>query len=267
MTPCRYSSFSPEIIVLKFGSSILESLSSFNQVAVEIKRFVAQGYRVVAIVSAIGNTTDALEESQQKLNLHNTQLCAKARALLLSTGELQSVAYLTQTLLAQKIPCHFITNPIYAEGDYINATPQELNHAAFEKAFKSDQVVVAPGFIAQNAEHEPCLLGRGGSDLSALFIAHELNAKHCILLKDVDGVYNLDPNKHENAIRYDSLTYECAKEKATQVIQPQAIAWAKSHCLSFEIGKLNGNHYTTIGALDTVESTRNTTDQKIEEVA
>ncbi|WP_440681972.1 amino acid kinase family protein [Cysteiniphilum halobium] len=267
MTKYRCSSFQAEVIVLKFGSSIIESLDHFKYAALEVKRFVDKGYKVIAVVSAIGNTTDILEGNQNAFNLNNNQISAKAHALLLSTGELQSVAYLTQTLLQQGIQSNFITNPILAEGDYDNATPLHVNNTLFHELLNTQQAIVVPGFIAQNKNNEPCLLGRGGSDLTALFIAHQLQAKRCILLKDVDGVYHLDPNKFKDAIRYDTLTYDCAKEKATQVIQSQAISWAKAHCLTFQIGKLNGNNYTTVGTLETKQATQILRQINIEEVA
>ncbi|WP_440616857.1 amino acid kinase family protein [Cysteiniphilum sp. 6C5] len=266
MTQYRCSSFQAEVIVLKFGSSILESFDHFKDAAVEVKRFVDKGYKVIAVVSAIGNTTDTLE-NQSALDLSNNQTIAKARALLLSTGELQSVAYLTQTLLQHGIQSNFITRPIVAEGDYANATPLCINQSLFHALLNTQQAIVVPGFIAENKDNEPCLLGRGGSDLSALFIAHQLQAKRCILLKDVDGVYHLDPNKFKEAIRYETLTYDCAKEKATQVIQPQAITWAKAHCLTFQIGKLNGNNYTTVGTLETKQVAQTLSQAKIYEVA
>ncbi|GGF89283.1 MULTISPECIES: amino acid kinase family protein [Cysteiniphilum] len=267
MTQYRCSSFQAEVVVLKFGSSILESLDHFQDAAFEVKRFVDKGYKVIAVVSAIGNTTDALEGNQNAFNLSNNQTSAKARALLLATGELQSVAYLTQTLLQQNVQSDFITNPIVAEGDYANATPLHINQSLFHGLLSTQQAIVVPGFIAENKDNEPCLLGRGGSDLTALFIAHQLQAKRCILLKDVDGVYHLDPNKFKDAIRYETLTYDCAKEKATQVIQPQAITWAKAHCLTFQIGKLNGNNYTTVGTLETRQATQLSRQVNIYEVA
>ncbi|WP_116963605.1 hypothetical protein [Fastidiosibacter lacustris] len=251
MTQYRCSSFPPEIVVLKFGSSILKSLDCFCNAVTEIKRFLDRKYKVIAVVSAIGNTTDNLIRSEQTFVCTKTQVSTKAHALLLSTGELQSVAYLTQKLQQQTIPADFITNPIIAEGDYNDATPKFINSKAFNTLLALQQVIVVPGFIANNDKNEPCLLGRGGSDLSALFIAHKLKAKCCILLKDVDGVYDLDPNKHPKAIRFESLTYDCAKDKATQVIQTQAILWAKAHCLTFQIGKLNSDNYTSVGTLHT----------------
>ena len=267
MTQYRCSSFQAEVIVLKFGSSILESLDHFNNAALEVKRFVNMGYKVIAVVSAIGNTTDTLEDKQNTFNLSNNQISAKARALLLSTGELQSVAYLTQILLQHGMQSDFISNPILAEGDYANATPLHINQTLFHELLNTQQAIVVPGFIAQNKNNEPCLLGRGGSDLTALFIAHQLQAKRCILLKDVDGVYHLDPNKFKDAIRYETLTYDCAKEKATQVIQAQAIIWAKAYCLTFQIGKLNGNNYTTVGTLETKHATQTLRQVNIAEVA
>ena len=51
-------------------------------------------------------------------------------------------------------------------------------------------------------------LGRGGSDTTAVAIAAAINAKHCYIFSDVDGVYTTDPNKVKVAKKLESLSYE-----------------------------------------------------------
>ena len=48
------------IVVLKFGSSVLQSESDLPSVVHEIYRWWRQGNQVVAVVSAFGTTTDDL---------------------------------------------------------------------------------------------------------------------------------------------------------------------------------------------------------------
>ena len=264
--------FTPEIIVLKFGSSVLNSLDSFQSAAQEVKRFCDQGYQVIAVVSAIGNTTDHLQHTQKSLfNCHsshgNNPIAQQATALLLSTGELQSVSYLCTQLLHQGISANLLPKPIHACGNYLDATPSSANLDAFKAIFSSSQVAVVPGFIATNELGETCLLGRGGSDLSALFLTQALNARQCILFKDVSGVYDTDPNNVKNAKCYRFLTYDDARKVAKHVVQNTAILWAKSQYLTFQVGQLNSKRYTTIGALASQFYTEDYVSKKIKEVA
>lgn len=50
-------------------------------------------------------------------------------------------------------------------------------------------------------------LGRGGSDTTAVAVAAALNAKHCYIYSDVDGVYSTDPNKITEAKKLENLSY------------------------------------------------------------
>ena len=49
-----------QILVLKFGGSVLRDETSIARAVHEIYRHVRRGYRVVAVVSALHGTTDAL---------------------------------------------------------------------------------------------------------------------------------------------------------------------------------------------------------------
>ncbi len=49
-----------------------------------------------------------------------------------------------------------------------------------------------PGFVGRDASGRTSVLGRGGSDLTAVFLARELEGS-CRLVKDVDGLYTADP--------------------------------------------------------------------------
>lgn len=49
--------------------------------------------------------------------------------------------------------------------------------------------------------------GRGGSDTTAVAVAAALNAKHCYIFSDVDGVYTTDPNKVTIAKKLETLSY------------------------------------------------------------
>ena len=60
------------IIVLKFGSSVLRSESDLPTAVHEIYRWWREGFQVVAVVSAFGNTTDELTRARTQYAINQT---------------------------------------------------------------------------------------------------------------------------------------------------------------------------------------------------
>jgi homoserine dehydrogenase len=110
-------------------------------------------------------------------------------------------------------------------------------------------VVVVPGFAGRNVEGGTTLLGRGGSDLSAAFLAHQLGAR-CVLLKDVDGLYTSDPAfaAATSPLRFARARYETALRAGGPVVQAKAVRFAAECGLPFEITCIGANVETEIGS-------------------
>ena len=83
------------ITVQKFGSSVLPSRNDLGKAVDEIYRAVRQGEKVVAVVSAFGDTTDLLLEQARAF-------CAEpdmsGLASLVATGEATAASYLVLAL-------------------------------------------------------------------------------------------------------------------------------------------------------------------------
>jgi uridylate kinase len=60
------------------------------------------------------------------------------------------------------------------------------------------------------------------TDTTAALRAAEIEADAILLAKKVDGVYDKDPNKYNNATKYDSLTYLQVLEQGLQVMDSTA---------------------------------------------
>jgi len=234
------------LIVLKFGSSVLRSEADLPRAAHEIYRWLRDGYSVVAVVSAFGNTTDQLLASARA---YCEQPPEGALALLLSTGEKRAAALLALALDRSGIPSTAFDPSrlgLRTSGRVLNAEPVRLNVGAIRKALEQSRVAVVPGFIGQMQDGRTSLLGRGGSDLSALFLAAQLNGR-CRLIKDVDGVFDHDP--HVNAARrYQSITWEDALAIGGRIIQPKALRFAREHGQRFEVASLSSDEGTRVGA-------------------
>ena len=117
------------------------------------------------------------------------------------------------------------------------------------------KVAVIPGFVARDRGGRVALFGRGGSDLSALFLAKQLNAR-CRLIKDVDGIYNSDPAKCAEAERFDEIRFADALAIAGKVVQQKAIAFGKKTGIRFEVAALGKNYATTVGSHRSILSAR-----------
>jgi len=235
------------IVVLKFGSSVLCSELDLPNSVEEIRRWIDSGHRVVAVVSAIGNTTDTLltlaKSFGEKINDHSV-------AALLSTGEATSAALLSLALDRAGIGCTILDENrlgLRTHGAVLNSEPVEIYAAEVHRVFEHTPVIVAPGFVGRLPDGSLSLLGRGGSDLTAVFIAQKIEANRCRLVKDVDGIFEFDPATSEVAPRqFKTLTWQEAIEIGGGIVQPKAIDFAAQHLFPVEVAALNSDFPTLI---------------------
>jgi homoserine dehydrogenase len=235
-----------KIIVLKFGSSVLRTPADLPQAVHEIYRWVRLQYQVVAVVSAFNGETDRLLKSIEHYG--NSQPDSIARVV--ATGEEVATASLALELDRFGIPAQVLDAgqiQLVADGCGSDCEPIRVDEQRVYSVLNSGKVAVIPGFIARDARGHVALLGRGGSDLSALFLAKSLNAT-CRLIKDVDGIYNSDPATSPAARRFDELTFVEALSLGAKIVQGKAIAYAEKHGIEFEVAKAGAVDCTTVGA-------------------
>lgn len=234
------------IVVLKFGSSVLTHDDAFHTLVHDVYREVRDGHRVVAVVSAVGRTTDQLITQAASLSHDPDRL---AYASLLATGEATSAAKAAIALDAAGIPTS-ILDPLSiglrTSGDRLNAEPISLNAASIRRTLERTPVVVIPGFIGCDESNQPTLLGRGGSDLTAVFIAHQLGAR-CRLVKDVDGWFVADPARGPHVHRYERLSWGDAIESEAPIVQHRAVEYAGRHQVGITIAAPGSGAGTYLG--------------------
>src|SRR5215218_7680541 len=208
------------VTVLKFGSSVLRTEEDLPLAVHEIYGEWRRGARVLAVVSAFGDTTDGLLGRAERL-------CPEpepsALAALLATGEATAAALLGLALARAGIPAS-VLDPAQAglrtQGSGLDA---ELVAADVPRILAELRrgVVVLPGFVGRDASGETTLLGRGGSDLTALFLAHSLGGR-CVLVKDVDGLYTGDPSgPGPLPRRFTRVGWQTAHAVGGKVVQPK----------------------------------------------
>ena len=237
----------PTTTVLKFGGSVLRTEADLPRVVHEIYCRWRSGEQVLVVVSAFGGTTDRLLARSRQFGDEPHQ---HATAALVLTGETTSAALLTLSLDRSGIPAKLLSPyqlELLTEGDDpLNAEPISANFARLKNEL-ADAVVVVPGFHGLDSSDDLTLLGRGGTDYTALFLADGLGAR-CILVKDVDGLYEADPADDGSwARRFRQASYETAISLGGELIQPKAVKFARTRCRSFEIAACGKNDTTLIG--------------------
>ncbi len=236
-----------DVMVVKIGGSVLRSTADAATAASEIYRLRRRGARIVAVVSAVNGHTDALF---QEADAHGERATPHARRLV-GLGEERSAALTALACERVGLRARVLTAvdlALRAEGDPDAATPAAMNLAPLRAALETQDVVIVPGFTALKGEGEPVLLGRGGSDMTAVFIAAEAGLDAVRLVKDVDGVYDCDPAVAGAAARrFEAMTYAEARHVGGAVVQDRAVAFAQTHDVTVDVAAVGAERATRIG--------------------
>ena len=238
---------SQPLIVLKFGGSVLLDEDRTRIAVHEIYRWRRAGWAVVAVVSALAGRTDALLARCARVG---TPVSPEIEAGVLSTGELEAAALLGLQLDRAGIPARVLgpgSARLVAGGAPLDAALESVDASVIADALAAEGVVVFPGFVAMDRRGRTVTLGRGGSDLTALFLARELDADRCRLVKDVDGLYVSDPAGAERPpARFRCASYADALGTDGSIVQHKAVRYAASLGVAFELGRFNGVDPTRI---------------------
>ena len=235
-------------LVLKFGGSVLTSESALQRAVSEVYRYVRDAHKVVAVVSAFKGQTDQLLRLAGSYTQAST---SSATPHLVATGEMRAATLFAMACERSGIVTRFRSAyeiGLTADGEHLNANPTAMKPEVLERDLQSVDLVVVPGYVAENVAGEPVLLGRGGSDLTAVYIADALKIP-VRLIKDVDAVYDADPaTVGDSAKPYEALSWAEAVKIAFPVVQSKAMRYAADHGMSVEVAALSKGYATTLGA-------------------
>ncbi|MBQ71611.1 MAG: hypothetical protein CMJ67_01770 [Planctomycetaceae bacterium] len=234
------------LVILKFGGSILPDRSSLAAVVDECHGILETGRRVIGVVSAYQGLTDRLA-TQWGLADPATR---PDQATALAAGEFQTADDLRQALLDDGVAAtvaDLAAIGLRADGDPLDATPVGLDETAVDALLDDHPVVVVPGFVALDTDDRLVLLGRGGSDLTAIHLAAHLRPERCELIKNVDGIYSQDPVDGDHDARpFSRIQHEDATAVGDRVIQPKALELARLRRLEFRVRALQSDDGTTV---------------------
>ena len=227
-----------DLIVMKFGGTSVENQERLLSVAKIIKEEVSLGKKVIAVVSAQGDTTDNLLALSKKIT--NTPNLRELDVLL-STGEQISIALLAMTLESIGVKAVSLTGwqaGIKTCSNYSNARILDIFTDRIENELKNHDAIIVAGFQGINENDDITTMGRGGSDTTAVAIAAAINAKECLIYTDVDGVYTADPRIVKNAKKIKEVSYDYMIKMAdmgAQVLNKRSVRLAKKYGVEISV--------------------------------
>ncbi len=227
-----------DIIVQKFGGSSVADAQKLRRVASIVAKTFNSGKSVVVVVSAQGDTTDDLLEKASQLNKEPSP---REMDMLLSCGEQISIALLAMALNNEGVPAISLTGwqaGIKTTEAHSNADIIDINTDRIMKVLSDGKVVIVAGFQGLSASGDITTLGRGGSDTSAVALAAYLNSDICQIYTDVDGVYDKDPRKFDDAVKYETISYADMRELAlsgAKVLALKSVETAEKYNVKVEV--------------------------------
>ena len=226
------------LIVQKFGGSSVADADKIRNVARIITDTYQKGNRVVAVLSAQGDTTDELIDKAAELNPAASK---RELDMLLSTGEQISCALCAMAIEGMGFPVVSLTGwqaGFRTNSGYGNARIKRVQGERIRAELDKRRIVIVTGFQGLNKYDDITTLGRGGSDTSAVAIAAALNADLCQIYTDVDGVYTTDPRIVSTARKLEEITYDEMLELASlgaQVLHNRSVEMAKRYNVNLEV--------------------------------
>ena len=242
------------LIVQKYGGTSLENRERIESAARRMADLARQGHRVVAVVSAQGDTTDMLIEKASEVNRRGSQ---REMDAYLAAGEQMSAGLMTMAIGALGYPAVSLTGwqaGIQTDGVHGNARILDIDTRRIREELEKGKIVVVAGFQGLDPARDITTLGRGGSDTTAVALAAWLKAEKCQIFTDVDGVYDRDPRLYPDAIRFGRISYEqmmALIENGAQVLHDRSVELARKYAIPVEVlSAFTGAPGTIVGDLE-----------------
>jgi aspartate kinase len=229
----------PGLVVMKFGGTSVGDTEKLKRVAGRLAAARESGAKVVAVLSAMGHTTDELIRLAHEVssNPHPREY-----DMLVSTGERISNALCAMAIHDLGHEAVSLTGSqagIVTDGTHTKAKIVEVRAQRIHDALDENKIVLVAGFQGvSTSTHDVTTLGRGGSDTTAVALAAALGADACEIFTDVEGVFTADPRLVPGALRLPSVTYEEMLEMASSgagVMMARSIEIARSYGVKLRV--------------------------------
>ena len=221
------------LVVQKFGGTSVADADRMREVANHVKRTRSRGDDVVLVVSAMGKETDGLLRLASEVN---NDPPGREMDKLITAGERKSIALMCMALHAAGVPADsftgnqagFETDDNYGNSKIVSVDPHRVRDSV-----DKGRVAVVAGAQGMSADNNVTFLGRGGSDTTAVALAHGLGADACELYTDVSGVFTTDPRVCPTAKRMESISFD-------ELLEMTAVGCPKPAMRSVEVARAFG---------------------------
>ena len=196
------------LVVQKFGGTSVGDVDRIKAVSDHIARTIRMGNQVVAVVSAMGKTTDDLVRLANEVSRTHP---GRELDMLLTSGERISMALLCMALADLDVSAVSFTGSqagIITDTHHTRAKIVEMRPDRLLEALSDGKVPVVAGFQGVSLDRDVTTLGRGGSDTTAVALAAALGADYCEIYTDVSGVFTADPRVVSKAHKISKISFE-----------------------------------------------------------
>lgn len=161
---------------------------------------------------------EELDECEEKI------FSGAGKAYAASRGE-----FLSAKIFSKMSGFHFLDakDAVFFDSGGID---EEKTASFIRRAFLNHGHIVMPGFYGSDENKNIFLFPRGGSDTSGAIAAFSVQADVYENWTDVDGIFDKDPNIHENAKVRLSLSYDETRrilDRGASVLHPDVLNWAR----------------------------------------
>ncbi|MBA2361175.1 MAG: aspartate kinase [Actinobacteria bacterium] len=228
----------PGTVVMKFGGSSVADTDRIKAVARRVVAAREGGNRVVAVLSAMGDTTDELVRLARAIS---TTPAPRELDMLISVGERVSCALAAmaihdlghEAISLTGSQAGIVTDTVHGRAKIVDVRARRIH-----EALDQDRIVLVAGFQGVSTAYDVTTLGRGGSNLTAVALAAALGADACEMYTDVEGVFTADPRIVPNARKLHAVSYEEMLEMAAsgaKVLQLRSVEFARSHGVKLQV--------------------------------
>ncbi len=226
------------LIIQKYGGTSIGDSTRLLAAAKRVAGLARQGSQMVVVVSAQGDTTDAMIEKAVQVNRRGS---SREMDAYLAAGEQMSAGLMAMAIGALGCPAVSFSGwqaGIQTDAVYGNAKILNIDTNRILQELNTGNVVVVAGFQGVAENGDITTLGRGGSDTTAVALAAALKADSCQIFTDVDGVYDRDPRIYPDAERFGRISYEKMLrliENGAQVLHDRSVEMARDHKIEVEV--------------------------------
>jgi aspartate kinase len=226
-------------VVMKFGGTSVGGPERLKAVARRLVLAREAGNRVVAVLSAMGQTTDELIDLAYQMSprpnpreLDMLQSVGERISCALAAMAIHDLGHEAISLTGSQ--AGIVTDTVHGKAKIVDVRARRIH-----EALDSDRIVLVAGFQGiSTATFDITTLGRGGSDTTAVALAAALGADACEIYTDVDGVYTADPRIVPEARRLHAVSYDEMLEMAAsgaKVLQLRSVEFARNHGVKLHV--------------------------------